>query len=234
MDEEAVEEWLRNNDEFARNFVEDYLHSHSLFMKELIQEEMDKRQQQMQFYPISSSGLAFPNLTASPSSPQSSLKHVTSSPNSVARRKSTQQLRQLSKQELLMELLKDVVSPDFNVNSMSHKFLVNVLVLTNADRSSLFLVEGSSENPILVSRLFDVTENSTLELVIHDESEAIKIPFGTGIVGKVAATGVPIVLEDAYEVNNIILYINIYICNSYAHTHAHVLQLLKFFTGFEI
>lgn len=202
LDEESVGEWLRNNEEFARSFVEEYVHSHPLFMKELIQEEMDKRQQ-LVFHPIGSSygssGLTLPNLSQSP---QSSLKHVSSSTNNVGRRKSTQQLRQLSKQELLMELLKDVVSPDFDVNIMSHKFLVNVLVLTNADRSSLFLVEGSAEKPILVSRLFDVTENSTLESVIHDESHAIKIPFGTGIVGKVAATGISIVLEDAYEVTS--------------------------------
>lgn len=100
-----------------------------------------------------------------------------------------------------MELLRDVVSPDFNVNSISHKILVNVLLLTNADRSSLFLTEGCSKKPILVSRLFDVTEDSTVESAIHDETEAIKIPIGFGIVGTVASTGERINLKDAYQVS---------------------------------
>lgn len=99
-----------------------------------------------------------------------------------------------------MELLRHVVSPDFDVNSISHKILVNVLLLTNADRSSLFLAEGCSNNPILVSRLFDVTEDSTVESAIHDETEAIKIPVGVGIVGAVASTGEKINLKDAYQV----------------------------------
>ena len=192
--ERDVEDWLKNHDGFARTFVDSYIHSHPLFLKELVQQEMEKKQQQM-FNPMCSASLTIPNgLT-----PKKSLKHVRSAPN-IGNRKSATQLRMMNKQDLFMELLKDVVSPDFDVNSMSHKILVNVLLLTNADRSSLFLAEGSEENPILVSRLFDVTEDSKLDSVVHDESDAIKIPFGVGIVGQVAQTGESIILEDAYKV----------------------------------
>ena len=191
--DQDVLDWLKHNPSFTKTFVGEYVHSHPLFLKELIQEESDKKQQQM-FSSICTNSLTIPN----PLSPKKSLKHVSSAPN--IRRKSAHELRSMSKQDLLMELLRDVVSPDFDVNSMSHRILVNVLLLTNADRSSLFLVEGSEDHPILVSRLFDVTEDSSLESVVHDESDAIKIPFGVGIVGQVAQTGEPIVLEDAYKV----------------------------------
>ncbi len=193
---QEVLDWLKDHEGFAKTFVGEYVHSHPLFLKELIQEESDKKQQQnLMFGSICTNSLTIPN----PLSPKKSLKHVNSAPN--IRRKSAHELRSMSKQELLMELLIDVVSPDFDVNSMSHRILVNVLLLTSADRSSLFLVEGSDDHPILVSRLFDVTEDSSLESVVHDESDAIKIPFGIGIVGQVAQTGEPIVLEDAYKVH---------------------------------
>ena len=103
-----------------------------------------------------------------------------------------------------MELLRDVVSPDFDVNSLSHKILVNVILLTNADRSSLFLVEGPEDNPVLVSRLFDVMENSTVESALHEEVDAIKMPAGVGIAGYVAQTGEALNLEDAYEVRRFV------------------------------
>ena len=103
-----------------------------------------------------------------------------------------------------MELLADVVSPNFDVNHLSHKILANVLVLINGDRSSLFLVEGTEEQPVLVSRLFDVMEYTSVEDAIHDENEALKIPFGVGIIGYSAQHGVTINLENAYEVHNLL------------------------------
>ena len=196
-DDKGVEEWLSNHEGFARVFVEKYIHCHPLFLKELIQDDQDKKQLQQLNSMGTTNSLTLP--IAHPLTPQKTLKHVHSVPN-VNRRKSTNELRLLNKQQMFMELLKDVVSPEFDGNSLSHKILVNVLLLTNADRSSLFLVEGSGENPILVSRLFDVTENSTLESVVHDEADAIRIPMGIGIVGQVAETGNSIIVDDAYTV----------------------------------
>ena len=109
-------------------------------------------------------------------------------------------MRKLDKHYLFVELLADVVSPNFDINHLTHKILVIVLVLTNADRSSLFLVEGPKDNPILVSRLFDVMENTSVEEAVHDDSEAIKIPMGTGIAGSVAKTGDTINAKNAYQV----------------------------------
>ncbi len=103
-----------------------------------------------------------------------------------------------------MELLTDVVSPNFDVNHLSHKILANVLVLINGDRSSLFLVEGTEENPVLVSRLFDVMEHTSVEDAIHEDNEALKIPFGKGIIGFAAQNGVAINLENAYKVRTLV------------------------------
>ena len=125
------------------------------------------------------------------------MKHFGTVPNQQHRAKAGD-LRSLDKHSLFMELLRDVISPNFDVNSLSHKILVNVMLLVNADRSSLFLADENGQ--VLVSRLFDVMENSTVEDAIHAESEAIKIPFGVGIAGNVAATGQAINLENAYNV----------------------------------
>ena len=47
------------------------------------------------------------------------------------------ELSKMEKDALFMELLRDVISPNFDINVLSHKILVNV----NADRSSLFLTD---------------------------------------------------------------------------------------------
>ena len=91
-----------------------------------------------------------------------------------------QELLKMDKHSLFMELLRDVVAPNFDVNTLSHKILVNVMLLVNADRSSLFLADEGQK--MLVSRLFDVTIESSVEDAIHEESEAIKIPFGKGLL----------------------------------------------------
>ena len=114
-------------------------------------------------------------------------------------RKGLQELKKMSKPELIMELVRDIAN-DLDVNSLSHKILVNVNVLLNADRSSLFLKEGEGENYNLVSRLFDVREGSTVAESIHDESEAIRIRCGVGIVGYAAQTKEMVNIPNAYQV----------------------------------
>ena len=115
-------------------------------------------------------------------------------------KKSAAELRKMPQSDMLMELVRDIAH-DLDVNSLSHKILVNVNVITYADRSSLFLVEGDDKNTLLVSRLFDVTENSTVQDALHTEEEAIKIPFGKGIIGHAAQAGQPINIKDVYEVS---------------------------------
>lgn len=64
-----------------------------------------------------------------------------------------------------MELVRDVAN-ELDINVLCHKILVNVGLLTHADRGSLFLVKGDGENRVLVAKLFDVTED-TGELYIY-------------------------------------------------------------------
>lgn len=62
----------------------------------------------------------------------------------------------LDESELFMELIRDV-SNELDIDVLCHKILVNVGLLTRADRGSLFLARGSSNSKYLVAKLFDVT-----------------------------------------------------------------------------
>lgn len=108
----------------------------------------------------------------------------------------------MNESEMFMELIRDIAS-ELDVNVLCHKILRNVSVLTGSDRGSLFLVRGSKDNRFLVSKLFDVTENSTLEDSLHTEETEIKIPLGRGIVGTVALTNEIVNIKEAYEVTKI-------------------------------
>lgn len=79
----------------------------------------------------------------------------------------------------------------------------NVSILTKADRCSLFLVQGErgSESRCLVSKLFDVCSQSTLEEM--EKKDEIRIPWGSGIVGFVAKSGEPVNIPDAYKVSTV-------------------------------
>ena len=62
-------------------------------------------------------------------------------------------------------------------------------------RCSLFLVQGEGDCRFLVSDLFDVSSQSTV-----DEIKAeIRIPLGSGIVGAVAKSGEALNIADCYE-----------------------------------
>jgi len=189
LSEAAVFQWLDSHVESTSKYVEHWLQTHPNLCKKVCVPVQHNSSQL--FQPLGGQ-LEDTKL----------LKHAISSPAlpNNRKRKSNTELRQLNRQQLFMELLQDVVSPDFDVNHLSHKILANVLVLINGDRSSLFLVEGTDDSPLLVSRLFDVMENTSVEDAIHDDSEAIKIPFGVGIIGYAAQNGVTINLEDAYQV----------------------------------
>lgn len=110
-------------------------------------------------------------------------------------------IRGLDERELLMELIREI-SNELDVQRLSHKILVNIGVLTNADRCSLFLAEGSKDNRILVSKLFDVTSESTLETTLRENNDRVyTVPFGVGIAGYSAQTGETINIRDAYKVS---------------------------------
>ncbi|ESO86557.1 hypothetical protein LOTGIDRAFT_71258, partial [Lottia gigantea] len=116
----------------------------------------------------------------------------------VSVKKDRSSLVHMSEEDLFMELIRDIAS-ELDVNVLCHKILQNVSILTNSDRGSLFLCRGTKENRYLVSKLFDVTDTSTLEESIHTEENEIKVPFGKGIAGRVALTKETINIIDAYQ-----------------------------------
>lgn len=109
-----------------------------------------------------------------------------------------QQLRVLDEQGFLLELVKDIAN-DLEVKGLCHKILQNVSIMTNGDRCSLFIVQGSSNGPrFLVSQVFDVNADSKVE-DLSDLGE-IRVPWGTGIIGFTADTGETVNIPDAYQV----------------------------------
>ncbi|XP_014291303.1 cGMP-specific 3',5'-cyclic phosphodiesterase isoform X1 [Halyomorpha halys] len=100
----------------------------------------------------------------------------------------------LDEGELFMELIRDV-SNELDIDVLCHKILVNVGLLTRADRGSLFLARGH----ILIAKLFDVTVETELEEAVKKaREEEIKIPFGVGVAGVVAQSKTVINIRDAY------------------------------------
>lgn len=119
--------------------------------------------------------------------------------SSKLHRRPRTELKTLDEKELMYELVIDICN-ELDVNSLCHKILQNVCILLNADRCSLFLVHGrEGEDRFLEAKLFDVSADTTLEEVCENR-EAIRIPWGTGIIGHVAQTGELLNIPDAYKV----------------------------------
>ena len=130
-----------------------------------------------------------------------SMKMSESTSSSKQYRRTKSELKQLDERELLYELVMDICN-DLDVTSLCHKILQNVSILVNADRCSLFLVQGEKGSPerTLVSKLFDVNSQTSLQESLG-RTEEISIPIGAGIVGYVAQTGEPVNIPDAYKVS---------------------------------
>ncbi|KAH0952975.1 hypothetical protein HN011_011017 [Eciton burchellii] len=110
-----------------------------------------------------------------------------------------EELGRLDESDLFMELIRDVAN-ELDINVLCHKILVNVGLLTHADRGSLFLAKGPLDDRYLVAKLFDVTQDTELEEAVQRaKNEEIKIPFGIGIAGYVAQTKEIINIKDAYK-----------------------------------
>lgn len=122
------------------------------------------------------------------------------SPNrSVGQAERLRSLQQLDERDLFMELIRDVAT-ELDIDVLCHKILVNVGLLTHADRGSLFLARGSPDQRYLVAKLFDVTVDTELEEALDKaQCEELRIPFGTGIAGWVAQNKQIINITNAYE-----------------------------------
>ncbi|XP_043922783.1 dual 3',5'-cyclic-AMP and -GMP phosphodiesterase 11A-like [Protopterus annectens] len=108
-------------------------------------------------------------------------------------------LKEAGEREFFLELVKDI-SNDLDLTSLSYKILINVCIMVNADRCSLFLVEGSPEKKTLVSKLFDVHSGTTvLPSSSLENSSEVQVPWGKGIIGYVAEHGETVNISNAYQ-----------------------------------
>lgn len=104
--------------------------------------------------------------------------------------------------ELFMELIRDVAN-ELDIDVLCHKILVNVSLLTHADRGSLFLARGSDSGRYLTAKLFDVRHDTVFEEAVKlSHSEELRIPFGVGIAGTVAQTKSLVNIKNAYNVSS--------------------------------
>ncbi|XP_055759997.1 dual 3',5'-cyclic-AMP and -GMP phosphodiesterase 11A-like isoform X1 [Salvelinus fontinalis] len=108
-------------------------------------------------------------------------------------------LKETNEREFFLELVKDV-SNDLDMTNLSYKILINVCILVDADRCSLFLVEGPSHKKTLVSKLFDVHLGTTVRPSSSTlNSNEVQVPWGKGIIGYVAEHGETVNIPNAYE-----------------------------------
>jgi cGMP-specific 3',5'-cyclic phosphodiesterase len=74
-----------------------------------------------------------------------------------------------------MQLISDITN-ELDIDTLCHKILVNVSILTKSDRGSLFLAKGSRDDRYLVAKLFDVAPDSLLEDALTAAEQYSKIP----------------------------------------------------------
>ncbi|XP_071387972.1 dual 3',5'-cyclic-AMP and -GMP phosphodiesterase 11A [Centroberyx affinis] len=106
-------------------------------------------------------------------------------------------LKEHNEREFFLELVKDI-SNDLDITSLSYKILVFVCIMVDADRCSLFLVEGTANKKTLVSKFFDVHAGITV-LPSLSNSDEVQVPWGKGIIGYVAEHGETVNIPDAYQ-----------------------------------
>ncbi|XP_075685627.1 dual 3',5'-cyclic-AMP and -GMP phosphodiesterase 11A [Rhinoderma darwinii] len=108
-------------------------------------------------------------------------------------------LKEHNEREFFLELVKDI-SNELNLTSLCYKILIFVCIMVDADRCSLFLVEGSANKKSLVSKFFDVHAGTTLlPSCSMGNSNEVQVPWGKGIIGYVAEHGETVNIPDAYQ-----------------------------------
>ncbi|XP_036928774.1 dual 3',5'-cyclic-AMP and -GMP phosphodiesterase 11A [Acanthopagrus latus] len=108
-------------------------------------------------------------------------------------------LKETNEREFFLELVKDI-SNDLDLTNLSYKILINVCILVDADRCSLFLVEGPAHKRTLVSKFFDVHSGTTVRPSSSTlNSNEVQVAWGKGIIGYVAEHGETVNISNAYE-----------------------------------
>lgn len=132
-------------------------------------------------------------------------------------------LKETNEREFFLELVKDI-SNDLDLTNLSYKILINVCILVDADRCSLFLVEGPAHKRTLVSKFFDVHSGTTVRPSSSTlNSNEVQVPWGKGIIGYVAEHGETVNIPNAYEVNLSLVYFFL----GHAHIVMHRQKLMK-------
>ncbi|XP_061674838.1 dual 3',5'-cyclic-AMP and -GMP phosphodiesterase 11A-like [Syngnathoides biaculeatus] len=111
-------------------------------------------------------------------------------------------LRETNEREFFLELVKDI-SNELDLTNLSYKILINACILVDADRCSLFLVEGPPHKRTLVSKVFDVHSATTVgpSSCALNPGE-VQVPWGKGIIGYVAEHGETVNIPHAYQVKD--------------------------------
>uniref|UniRef100_A0A670I3Q5 Phosphodiesterase n=1 Tax=Podarcis muralis TaxID=64176 RepID=A0A670I3Q5_PODMU len=110
-------------------------------------------------------------------------------------------LKEHNERQFFLELVKDI-SNDLDLGALSYKILIFVCLMVDADRGSLFLVEGGAAagKKSLVSKVFDVHAGTPLLPCYSTEnSNEVQVPWGKGIIGYVAEHGETVNIPDAYQ-----------------------------------
>ncbi|XP_027534266.1 dual 3',5'-cyclic-AMP and -GMP phosphodiesterase 11A isoform X2 [Neopelma chrysocephalum] len=109
-------------------------------------------------------------------------------------------LKEHNERQFFLELVKDI-SNDLDLTSLSYKILIFVCLMVDADRGSLFLVEGAAAGKkTLVSKFFDVHAGTPLlPSGSTENSNEVQVPWGKGIIGYVAEHGETVNIPDAYQ-----------------------------------
>ncbi|BFZ22439.1 hypothetical protein BsWGS_25478 [Bradybaena similaris] len=106
------------------------------------------------------------------------------------------ELKDTNEREFFLEIVKDI-SNELDLKSLSSKIVSNVSCMLDADKVSLFLVEGkNSGKPVLVSKIFDLHAGTS---ILPSCSGDIRVPWGHGIIGHVAETGETVNLQEAMK-----------------------------------
>lgn len=110
-------------------------------------------------------------------------------------------LKKHNERQFFLELVKDI-SNDLDLTSLSYKILIFVCLMVDADRCSLFLVEGAAAGKkSLVSKFFDVHAGTPLlPCSTTENSNEVQVPWGKGIIGYVGEHGETVNIPDAYQV----------------------------------
>ncbi|KAF7708490.1 dual 3',5'-cyclic-AMP and -GMP phosphodiesterase 11A [Silurus meridionalis] len=108
-------------------------------------------------------------------------------------------LKESDERKFFIELVKDI-SGELDITNLGYKILVNVCVMVNADRCSLFLVEGPAHERTLVSKFLDVHSGTAGRPGSSSIPFAeVQVPWGKGIIGYVAEHGETVNVANAYE-----------------------------------